>query len=115
MYWKIYFVLNCILLTLVALTVLTIETSVVEKLSLVAGVISVAGLYSHIYKQIVLPLWFWIIGLVYLLVVSFAANIYVLIPQYSDMAAWEPFLYFALIVFHFPTYYIFFKRVKDGS
>ena len=110
MFWRIYFVLNIILLGLVMLTVLIIKTGVVEKLSVLAGFISIVGLYAYTFRKITLPIWFWLLGLIYLLIVSFAANIYVLIPQYPDMAAWEPFLYFMLIVFNFPTYFVFYKE-----
>ena len=112
MFWRIYFVLNCILLGLVVLTVLTVETGTVEKLSVLAGLISIAGLYSYIFREVTLPNWFWLLGFMYLLVVSFAANIYVLILQYPDMAAWEPYLYTFLILFHFPTYFVFYKCAR---
>jgi hypothetical protein len=58
MYWKIYYILNCILLALVSLIVLLIETSVVEKLSVIAGAISVLGLYSYVYQGFSLSRWF---------------------------------------------------------
>ena len=113
MFWKIYFVLNCILLGLVTITVLFVESGLIEKLSLIAGLISVLGLYVHSFKSVDLPTWFWAIGLVYVVIVGFVGNVLVIFPQYPDMTAWEPFLYFGLILFHFPTYYIFFKHSKS--
>jgi hypothetical protein len=115
-WWKLYFVINCLLLALVTLIVVTVEPAIaeaamVDKLSLIAGAISVVGLYSFIYKQMQLPRLFWGIGLAYLVMVSLAANIYIIILQYSDISTWELYLYIILVLFNLPTYYIFYKQL----
>jgi hypothetical protein len=112
MFWKFYFVLNLILFIISTIVLFGFGGQVSEWLAYLAGVIGVIGLFSHIYKNNYFSKYAWTLGLIFILLFGLINNLVYFLSQKETMEGLDIYIYFGLLLFSFPIYYLFYKHIE---